>query len=66
MQKGEPVEVDGKTIEPGEVLGPKRPGRSLVFSGDTKPSKVLEEFSRGADVLVHEGTLSAELGERAH
>jgi ribonuclease BN (tRNA processing enzyme) len=30
------------------------PDRSIVFSGDTRPSKNLVELARGADVLVHE------------
>jgi ribonuclease Z len=30
-------------------------GRSLVISGDTAPSPVLAKYSRGVDVLFHEG-----------
>ena len=30
------------------------PDRSIVFSGDTRPSEALVELARGADVLVHE------------
>ena len=30
------------------------PDRSIVFSGDTRPSAALIELARGADVLVHE------------
>ncbi len=30
------------------------PDRSIVFSGDTRPSKHLVSLARGADVLVHE------------
>jgi ribonuclease Z len=30
-------------------------GRSLVISGDTAPSPVLEKYARGVDVLFHEG-----------
>jgi ribonuclease BN (tRNA processing enzyme) len=30
------------------------PERSIVFSGDTRPSASLIELARGADVLVHE------------
>ena len=26
----------------------------IVFSGDTRPSKILEKFANGADILVHE------------
>jgi ribonuclease BN (tRNA processing enzyme) len=30
------------------------PDRSIVFSGDTRPSQNLVELARGADILVHE------------
>lgn len=30
------------------------PDRSIVFSGDTRPSDNLIELARGADILVHE------------
>ena len=30
------------------------PDRSIVFSGDTRPSRALVELARGAEVLVHE------------
>jgi len=30
------------------------PDRSIVFSGDTRPSETLIELARGADLLVHE------------
>lgn len=30
------------------------PDRSIVFSGDTRPSENLVELARGADILVHE------------
>ena len=30
------------------------PDRSIVFSGDTRPSENLIELARGADILVHE------------
>jgi ribonuclease BN (tRNA processing enzyme) len=30
------------------------PDRSIVFSGDTRPSKALVKLAQGADVLVHE------------
>ena len=52
LQRGERV---GK-IRPAQVLGPERPGISVVFSGDTKPCRALERAARGADLLVHEAT----------
>ena len=37
------------------------PGRSIVISGDTSPSKALVAASRGVDVLVHEVYLATHL-----
>lgn len=33
----------------------------VVFSGDTAPIEVMEEFARGADLLIHEAMLEASL-----
>lgn len=40
----------------GHALGYRidAPGRSIVISGDTRPSRDLEEAARGVDLLVHE------------
>ncbi|WP_417770055.1 MBL fold metallo-hydrolase [Stappia sp.] len=35
--------------------------RHVVFSGDTAPLEALEDFARGADLLVHEAMLEAAL-----
>jgi ribonuclease Z len=59
LQEGKSVIVGGKTIAPDQVLGKSRPGRKIVYSGDTKPSKRVVELARGADVLVHDCTLDA-------
>jgi ribonuclease Z len=40
------------------VIGPSRPGCSLVYSGDTAPCRELSEAAAGADVLIHESTFS--------
>ena len=52
-------------ITPDEVLGPPRPGRKVVLSGDTAPSATVLEAARGAEVLVHEATFLEEERERA-
>ena len=56
LQKGIPVEVDGTMIKPDQVLGEKRKGRKVVYSGDTKPCPEMVQFASGADVLIHEST----------
>jgi ribonuclease Z len=66
LQAGESVTVaDGRTVTPDEVLGPPRPGRKIVLSGDTAPSPTVLEAARGAEVLVHEATFLDEERERA-
>jgi ribonuclease Z len=59
LQKGETV----NGVRPEQVVGPARPGRRIVFSGDTAPCQAVEVFSHGAEVLVHEATFLE--GERA-
>jgi ribonuclease Z len=66
LQRGEPVTLaDGRTIAPDAVLGPARPGRTIVYPGDTAPSDVVRALAEGADLLVHEATFAAEEAERA-
>jgi ribonuclease Z len=56
---------DGRVIEPEQVVGPPRPGRKIVYTGDTRPFKGFAKFAAGADLLIHDGTLDDELAERA-
>ena len=66
LQAGEPVDVPGVgEIRPEQVLGPPRPGRNVVISGDTAPAATVLEVATGADLLVHEATFAEEERERA-
>lgn len=65
LHKGESVEVDGRTIRPEDIVGPPRPGRRIVYSGDTRPCKETIRASRGADLLIHEATFGQEEADRA-
>ncbi len=57
LQHGESVELnDGRTVEPGDVTGPARPGRRIVIAGDNAAPAALFERTGGADVAVHEAT----------
>lgn len=69
LQNGRPVTIDTesgeKTVIPDQVMGPRRPGLSLVYSGDTAPFPEMVEFAMGCDVLIHEATYSDRFSENA-
>jgi len=56
---------DGRVIEPSVLVGPARPGRRVVITGDTRPSAATVDAARDADLLVHEATFGDEEAERA-
>jgi ribonuclease Z len=61
LQRGETV----RGVRPEQVLGPARPGRKLVVSGDTRPCEALRIAAHRADLLVHEATFANEEEQRA-
>jgi ribonuclease Z len=62
LQRGEAV----NGVEPAQVMGPPRPGRKVILTGDTAPSERVEAIAHGADLLVHEATFLDDDAERAH
>lgn len=66
LHQGEDVEVDGRVIEASDVVGPSRPGRVVVYTGDTRPAQSTVEIATGAALLIHEATFCEEEAERAH
>jgi ribonuclease Z len=65
LHRGESVEVDGRVIRPEEVVGEPRPGRLVVYTGDTRPTPETIRIAEGADLLIHEATFLEEEAERA-
>jgi ribonuclease Z len=66
IHKGETVQLpDGRTIKPSELVGPSRPGRRIVLTGDSRPSEATVTAATGADVLIHEATFTSEEAARA-
>ena len=66
LQAGDPVTLaDGRVVTPDSVLGPARPGRKLVITGDTAPAPSVVQAAHGADLLVHEATFADAEKERA-
>jgi len=66
LHEGEPVELDdGTVVRPEEVVGPPRPGRRLVYTGDTRPTEAVVGASADADLLIHDATFAEDRAERA-
>jgi ribonuclease Z len=65
LQRGASIQVDGREVTPAEVMGEPRPGRKLVFTGDTEVCQATAVVARDADLLVHDGTFVHEEVERA-
>jgi ribonuclease Z len=66
LHHGEAITLDdGRVIRPEDLVGAPRHGRTVVYSGDTRPHLPLIEAARGADLLVHEATFGGDELERA-
>ena len=66
LQDGSAVKLpSGRIVKPEMVLGAPRPGRKIVYTGDTRPSENLVKLAENADLLIHEATFDDELKERA-
>jgi len=66
LHEGEPVELaDGTVVEPEQVVGPPRPGRKVVYTGDTSPADSVVEAAEGADLLIHDASFADVDADRA-
>ena len=66
IHKGETVQIPGgRTITPSELVGPSRPGRRIILTGDSRPSEGTITAATGADILIHEATFATEEAPRA-
>jgi len=67
LQHGSAVKLpNGRVVKSKEVVGPPRPGRKVVYSGDTRPTENVMELAQNADLLIHDGTLDDELTDKAY
>ncbi len=66
LHRGEDIEVDGRLIRAADLVGPPRPGRTVVYTGDTRACAGTVQRAAGADALVHEATFAEEEHERAY
>lgn len=66
LHRGETIQLpDGQSVVASQLVGPARPGRNVVYTGDTRPHPAVISASRNADLLVHEATFSDSEIERA-
>ena len=66
LQSGQQITLpQGNVVKPNDVMGPPRPGRKIVYTGDTKPFPTFAEFAKNADLIIHESTFDDSLTEKA-
>lgn len=69
LQSGEDIILDNglerRTITPDMILGPRRRGKSIAYSGDTYSDEEMVDISKDVDILIHEATFSNTLSEKA-
>ncbi|MFA9503939.1 ribonuclease Z [Natrinema sp. H-ect1] len=66
LHEGESVELeDGTVVDPEQVVGDSRPGRSIVYTGDTRPTEATIEVADDPDLLIHDATFADDRADRA-
>ncbi len=66
LKAGHSVTVEGdRTVQAEDVVGPSTPGGVFAYAGDTRPCEAVLDLAKEADILYHEATFAADLGERA-
>ena len=66
IHRGESITLDdGRVIEPATLVGDRRRGRRIVVTGDTRPCEATVQYSRDADLLIHEATFADDEAARA-
>jgi ribonuclease Z len=66
LEAGEAVQVGNNTVRPEDVIGPPRPGRSVVYSGDSAPTEQIRKLADHATLLIHEATTAEDLEAEAN
>ncbi|QSX00658.1 ribonuclease Z [Haloterrigena alkaliphila] len=66
LHEGESVELeDGTVVDPDQVVGEPRPGRAIVYTGDTRPTAATVEVADEPDLLIHDATFADDRADRA-
>jgi ribonuclease Z len=66
LEAGDSVRVGDGLVHPSDVMGGPRPGRSLVYSGDTGPSEEVRRLAYRSTVLIHEATVARDIETEAN
>jgi len=64
LKAGQTVTFKGRAIKPEDVIE-IRPGKKVVYSGDTAFTENIIKFSQNADLLIHDCTFTDEFEEKA-
>ncbi|MCX6686422.1 MAG: ribonuclease Z [Methanoregula sp.] len=61
LQRGEAITIEkegeSRVVQPSDVMGAPRPGRKVVYTGDTRPIiQRLAIIGKDADLLIHDAT----------
>ncbi len=69
LQRGETVRLgtgdEIREIRPEQVMGVSRPGRKIVYTGDTRANYTsIREIASNADILIHDATYDESEAER--
>jgi len=65
LQRGEAVDGSTGLVQPEDVMGERRPGRTVAITGDTAPCHSTVSAAADADLLVHDASFSEEEVQRA-
>lgn len=65
LQREGRLQVGGRTVRLEDIAGPPRPGRVVVYSGDTRPCRATVQLARGADLLLHDSAFTCETHDEA-
>jgi ribonuclease Z len=66
LQSGQSVETEGgATVEPEDVLSEPKPGRKIVYPGDTRPTPAVVDAASDASLLVYSAMFADAESERA-
>lgn len=67
LHRGEAIELNGRIINPEMVVGKPRPGRKIIYTGDTRPVYDSDRLNilKDADLIIHDASFTSDLSEWA-